>query len=129
MGKILVYNCKEEDHSNEECNHYIGRSRKGNALGNPFTHNGKRSSLTKLSFPTREEAIEAFEMYFDSMYGKDNDLTKEFDKIYEEYKQGKDIYLECFCKPLPCHGDIIAKKLQEKLVKERLEEFKKGQLI
>jgi len=47
------------------------------------------------------------------------------DKIYEHYKNGEDIYLQCFCKPLPCHCDIIADRLQRKLIKEKLEERKK----
>lgn len=121
---IKVFNIKDEDFSNEEGYFYIGRSRQGNPLGNPFTHDGKKSSIARLSFPTREEAINAFEMYFDQMYGKNNDLTRAFDEIYDKYKNGEDIYLGCYCKPLPCHGDIIAKKLQEKLVKEKLDEMK-----
>lgn len=121
---IKVFNIKDEDFSNEEGYFYIGRSRQGNPLGNPFTHDGKKSSIARLSFPTREEAINAFEMYFDQMYGKNNDLTRAFDEIYDKYKNGEDIYLGCYCRPLPCHGDIIAKKLQEKLVKEKLDEMK-----
>ena len=58
-------------------------------------------------------------------YGVDEELTAAFDKIYEHYKNGEDIYLQCFCKPLPCHCDIIADRLQRKLIKEKLEERKK----
>ena len=58
-------------------------------------------------------------MYFDEMYGKDEEFTKAFDDIYEHYKNGENVYLQCFCKPLPCHGDIIARKLQQKLIKEK----------
>lgn len=91
-------------------------------LGNPFTHNGKKSSLAKLSFETREEAIEAFKMYFKKMYGKNNSLTKYFDEIYNEYKLGNDIYLQCWCKPLPCHGDIIKSELEKKYLREKINE-------
>lgn len=87
-------------------------------LANPYTHAGKRSSLTKLTFPTREMCLDAYELYFDKMYGSDEDFTREFDRIYDAYKNGNDIYLQCFCKPLPCHGDIIARKLQERLIRE-----------
>lgn len=119
---IYVYNTHEEDHTDKgDNNFYIGRSKKGNPLSNPFTFGGKRKSLAKLSFPTREEAIAAFEQYFDAVYGTDEELTNAFDKIYEKYKNGEDIYLQCFCKPNPCHGDVIARKLQEKLIKEKLE--------
>jgi hypothetical protein len=119
---IYVYNSHDEDHTSENNNFYIARP---SPLGNPFTHNGVRTSLAKLSFKTREEAIDAYKMYFDKMYGNDEDFTKAFDEIYEHYKNGEDIYLQCFCKPKPCHGDYIAEQLQRKLVKEKLEERKK----
>lgn len=116
---IYVYNSHNEDFTLKENNYYIGRP---SVLGNPFTHNGVRTNLAKLSFKTREDAIAAYDKYFDTMYGKDDEFTKAFDEIYEHYKNGEDIYLQCFCKPLPCHGDIIASKLQKKLIQEKLEE-------
>jgi hypothetical protein len=119
---IYVYNSHDEDHTSEPNNFYIGRP---SVLGNPFTHNGVRTSLATLSFKTRDEAIEAYKKYFDKMYGSDEEFTKAFDEIYEHYKNGEDIYLQCFCKPKPCHGDYIAEQLQRKLVKEKLEERKK----
>ena len=123
---IYVYNSHNEDFTSKENNYYIGRSKDGNPLGNPFTHNGVRTSIAKLSLKTREEAIEAYEKYFDKMYGVDEELTKAFDEIYKHYKNGEDVYLQCFCKPLACHGDVIADRLQRKLIKEKLEERKKN---
>ena len=123
---IHVYNTKFEDHTSEcENNYYIGRSKTGNVLGNPYTYNGKRSSLAKLSFRTAEEAIHAYSLYFDAMYGNDDEFTKIIDEIYEKYKNGEEVYLQCFCKPKPCHGDVIVEKLQERLIREKLEERKK----
>lgn len=125
MGIIRVINITQEDHTNDEGYFYIGRSKYNNSpLGNPFTHNGKRTNLAKLSFPTAEEAINAYEEYFDLMYGNDELFTAAFDEIYNLYKSGKDIYLGCFCKPNKCHGDVIAKKLQQKLIKENMQEIK-----
>ena len=46
------------------------------------------------------------------------------DEIYEKYKRGEDIYLECYCKPERCHGDIIKEKLEKRLMKERIKEAK-----
>lgn len=123
---IHVINIKQEDKTMEDGYFYIGRSKNNDSpLGNPYTHKGKRTNLAKLSFPTVEQALEAYDLYFDAMYGKDEEFTKAFDEIYEFYKTGKDVYLGCFCKPGPCHGDIIAKKLQQKLVREKLEERKR----
>lgn len=123
---IYVYNSHNEDFTGKDNNFYIGRSKEGNPLGNPFTHNGKRSNLAKMSFKTREEAIDAYRIYFKKMYGVNEEFTKAFDNIYEHYKNGEDIYLQCFCKPLPCHGDVIAEELQKKLVKEKLAELKRN---
>ena len=131
MGKIIIYNSKTDDFTSQKNNFYCGRhrnkdtKRNDNPLGNPFTHNGVHTSIANLSFKTREEAIEAFGRYFDVSYGVDEELTAAFDKIYEHYKNGEDIYLQCFCKPLPCHCDIIADRLQRKLIKEKLKERKK----
>ena len=131
MGKIIIYNSKTDDFTSQNNNFYCGRhrnkdtKRNDNPLGNPFTYNGVHTSIANLSFKTREEAIEAFGRYFDASYGVDEELTAAFDKIYEHYKNGEDIYLQCFCKPLPCHCDIIADRLQRKLIKEKLEERKK----
>ena len=121
-GNIIVYNTKNEDHTQEPNNFYIG---KGSILANPFTFNGKRSNLAKMSFKTREEAVDAYEVYFNAVYGVDPNFTKSFDEIYEHYKNGEDVYLQCFCKPKPCHGDVIAKMLQRKLLKDKIREFKK----
>ena len=123
---VKVYNVKTEDHTCSKNNFYIGR---GSPLGNPFGVKGKRVNYAKLTVPTREEAIEEYKLYFREMYGKDNELTKYFDEIYEHYKNGEDVYLQCFCKPLPCHGDFIAEELQRKLVREKLAERKKSGLL
>jgi hypothetical protein len=121
---IYVYNMHEEDHTNEKCNYYVGRSKSGNPLGNPFTHNGVRKSIAKLSFKTREEAIERYDTYFDVMFSGNKVFRAVIDDMYEKYKRGEDIYLQCVCKPLPCHGDIIAKKLQQRLLKEKINNIK-----
>jgi len=125
-GTIHIVNIHTDDYSGYPNYFYIGRSKNGNPLGNPFTHNGKKSSLAKLSFKTREEAIDAYEKYFDATYGKPGyeELTNAFNRIYDKYKRGEDVYLGCFCYPLLCHGNILAKKLQQKLLKEKMAERK-----
>ena len=46
------------------------------------------------------------------------------DEMYEKYKSGEDVYLECYCKPERCHCDIIKEKLEKRLLKERIKEAK-----
>ena len=122
IGKITVYNTHQEDYTYKPNNFLICKTKDGNPLANPFTYNGVKTRLAKLSFKTREEAIDAYKLYFKKMYGLDEGLTKAFDTIYEKYKNGEDIYLQCCCKPLPCHGDFLAEELQRKLIKEKMEE-------
>lgn len=126
MGKITVYNTHQEDYTYKPNNFLICRTKDGNPLANPFTYNGVKTRLAKLSFKTREEAIDAYKLYFKKMYGLDEGLTKAFDTIYEKYKNGEDIYLQCCCKPLPCHGDFLAEELQRRLIKEKMEERRKN---
>ena len=126
MGKITVYNTHQKDYTYKPNNFLICRTKDGNPLANPFTYNGVKTRLAKLSFKTREEAIDAYKLYFKKMYGLDEGLTKAFDTIYDKYKNGEDIYLQCCCKPLPCHGDFLAEELQRKLIKEKMEERRKN---
>ena len=122
MARIIVYNTKNEDYSSLPNNFPIYRP---NPLSNPFTHDGKRSNLAKLSFKTREEALAAYKLYFKEAYGRDENLTRAFDEMYECYKNGNDVYLQCFCHPLPCHGDFLAQQLQQKLILEKKKTEKK----
>lgn len=119
---VYVYNSKIEDFTSHPNNIPIYR---GTIFGNPFTYDGKRSSLAKKSFKTREEAIDAYKLYFRLMYEQNVEFKLAFDNLYEKYKNGEDIYLQCFCKPLPCHGDVIVEELQKKLIKENMKSHKK----
>lgn len=115
---IYVYNRKVETHNGPN-NFYIGR---GSVLGNPYTHITDKKTKALYQAKDRDDAIEKYSHYFDLMYGSNIAFTKEIDKIYEVYKSGVDVYLECYCYPLRCHGDIIKEKLESRLLKERIKE-------
>lgn len=96
-------------------------------LSNPYTHIKDKQTKAMFVVKTREEAIERYSHYYDIMYGKNIKFTQEIDEIYEKYRRGEDILLGCYCSlKEECHGDIIMKKLQGRLVKEKLEEIKKS---
>ena len=118
---IYVYDRNAEDFSALENNYYIGRE---NILSNPYTHLPVKDTKAMFQCKTREEAIEKYDKYFDIMYGNNIEFTKIIDEMYEKYKNGEDLFLECYCKPQPCHGDIIAKKLQQRLIKEKYKTYK-----
>jgi len=119
---ITVYNKTVEDYSTCPNNYYIGR---GSILGNPYTHKPLQGTMAIYHTRNREEAIERYSGYFDLMYERDEDFKAVVDDIYEKYKKGEDVYLACYCKPEPCHGDIIAQKLQKRLLREKIIEAKK----
>jgi len=114
---IIVYNRTKEDHSNSPNNFPIYRP---SVLGNPYTHIKDRNTKACYVVSTREESIEKYSDYFDIMYGSNIAFTQIIDKIYEKYKSGVDVYLECYCHPQPCHGDVIAEKLRKRLIKEKI---------
>ena len=59
------------------------------------------------------------------MYATSPSFKCLIDEIYDKYKEGETVYLECYCKPLKCHGDIIAEKLKKRLIKEKVDEVKR----
>ena len=121
---IIVYNRTREDHSVNKNNYPIFRG--GSVLGNPFTHIKDKTTKAYCVVDTAEEAIEMYDDYFDLMYEKSVQFKNLVDEIYEKYKNGEDVYLECYCKPKPCHGDIIKKKLEQRLIKEKIKERLNG---
>lgn len=80
---------------------YIGRAGKGQDgyFGNPFP---------LLKGEERGSSLERYQKYFDNKI--ENDL--EFKKKVLSLKNKK---LGCFCKPHPCHGDIIKEYLDKQL--------------
>ena len=121
---IIVYNRGKEDYSAHPNNYPIYRG--GSVLGNPYTDKPLKSTLAVFKAKNREEAIEKYDTYFDTQYGRNREFTSVIDEIYEKYKNGETVYLECYCVPLPCHGQIIVKKLQQRLLKEKIKEAKEN---
>lgn len=114
---IYVYNRNKEMHDGEN-NFKIFRG--ASPLSNPYTHIKDKKTLARYVVKDRETAIKEYSKYFDAMYGTNKAFTDAFDQIYNVYKEGKDVYLECYCHPEPCHGDVIAKKLRARLIKEKI---------
>lgn len=120
---IIVYNRKLENHQNSPNNYPIYRP---SILSNPYTE--KKLDKTKAIYQvgTRDEAIRNYDHYFDLMYRSNLRFKQAVDEIYNKYKSGVDVYLECYCKPLPCHGDIIKDKLEKRLLKEKIDAIRQN---
>lgn len=121
MAGIHLYNRTNEDHSNELNNYPIYRP---NILGNPYTHIKDKKTKAIYVVSDREEAIKRYSHYFDIMYGSNISFTNLIDEIYTKYKNGEDVWLECYCFPKPCHGDVIINKLRSRLIKEKMRSIK-----
>ena len=118
---ICVYSRLKEDHSDNPNNYPIYRP---SILGNPYYWEKDKKTLAMFVVKTRDEAIDRYDAYFDRMYKGNAPFKYIIDEIYNKYKNGEDIYLECYCKPERCHGDIIKEKLEKRLMKERIKEAK-----
>lgn len=72
---------------------YIGRPSK---WGNPFSH--KHRTKAQFKVETREEAVNKYREWILTQPQLLRDISKEL----------KDKTLACWCKPLACHGDVLA---------------------
>ena len=118
---IHIYNRLKEDFSWHENNYPCYRP---SLLSNPYTHIRDRKTLASFVVKSRDEAIDRYDAYFDRMYKGNAPFKFIIDEIYEKYKRGEDIYLECYCKPERCHCDIIKEELEKRLMRERIKEAK-----
>lgn len=72
---------------------YIGRP---SIWGNPFSH--APNTLAEYQVSTRAEAIEKFREWF----------LSQPELVAKAKRELKGKILGCWCKPMPCHGDVIA---------------------
>jgi deoxycytidylate deaminase len=86
--------------------YYIGRPRvgevgSGSSLANPF----------KTSVHTVEAHTEVVKQYrtwlWSQIQAKSPAVCAELNALLEAHKLGAEIKLACWCKPLPCHGDVV----------------------
>ena len=78
---------------------YIGRP---TPLGNPFpVSNG------------RERCIEQYEQWLDEQLMTNPLVRTMFDALVVYYRHTGSLTLTCWCAPLACHGDVIARKIKE----------------
>ena len=118
---IFVYNRAKETHSGEN-NYpvYIGAG----ILSNPYTDlKEKRHSIYYVK--TFDEALERYTSYFNMMYNGNVEFRNKVDEIYEKYKAGEDVYLEDADFEENSTGLIIKKKLEQRLLKEKLKKYVK----
>lgn len=98
IPKITVVN-KHHGKSGE----YIGR---GSPLGNPFP-------IDNTIGQTRKVVIDRYRVWLKEQIASDNvRVCNELNRLVELTQKGE-LRLQCFCAPLPCHGDVIKQVLLE----------------
>lgn len=123
MANAIRYCMTEESHDGENA-FIIARP---SIFGNPYTHIKGRKTLAEIKVRSRHKAVELYDKYFDEMLEKDEDFRNAFDRMYEAFKTYDAIYIGCYCQlDEECHGDIIIKKLNQRLVKEKLKELRRN---
>lgn len=121
MAKVIRYCIKDETHDGDN-NFLIHRPY---IFSNPFTHIKDKKTKAKYVVGSREEAIELYEEYFDTMLETSPKFKAEWDKLYDAYKKYDEIFIGCYCYTNEsCHGDIIIEKLKRRSIKDILKSFK-----
>ena len=88
-----VVHCKSAQYET-----YIGRPSR---WGNPYTHR-KSGTKAEVVVRSRDEAIARYKDHIIEQIRKDPSMREAFDREIV----GKT--LGCWCKPLSCHGDVLA---------------------
>ena len=88
---------------------YIGRP---SLLGNPFSHI-KGKTLAKYLVNSRDESIERYGPWAREQIASDPNFRGEFFRLVRKYQSEGFLILICWCKPLSCHGDILAEMIKE----------------
>lgn len=103
IGETTVVNLK-----NEKYDIYIGRRGKGKDgyFGNPVVI-GRTCCVCGGTHDTAGSTLGCYRRYFIQRLQAD-------EMFYEAIGLLKGKKLGCFCKPSPCHGDIIAEYLNDK---------------
>lgn len=86
---------------------YIGRGGKGKAqspFANPFT---VKDYGLKLCLKKYKEWLQ------EKLKDKNSPQRVQLETLAEMVMNGHNIRLVCFCKPKPCHGDIVKQILEE----------------
>ena len=82
---------------------YIGR---GSLWGNPFTHLPLSRAKAQFHVETEEESMLRYEAWLREKLAKDPQLRQKLLDL-----DGHE--LVCYCKPAPCHGDILIRIIEE----------------
>lgn len=125
MSSIKRYCKTNEEHYGEN----VFDISRPNIFGNPYSHIRNRKTLATIKVGTRDQAVDLYSIYFDNMLKNNTEVGEafraEWERMYKAYKEFDEIWLGCYCKEDErCHADIIARKLVQRSMKEKLKGIK-----
>lgn len=101
--------CKVVNKGTEHFDVYIGR---GSKWGNPYTHKDGTKALHKLD--NLDSAIESYRDYITKGEGK---------WLLDHLNELEGKILGCYCKPKPCHGDILVELVNQNLLNDMIGKY------
>lgn len=116
---ITVVNLRDKGFKPSNRDVYIGRPNVSNpsVLGNPWTHHQNIATKAQFVCQTREESIKNYQKYLklELAKKKPSPIKQEMSRIYRMALNGG-VRLTCFCVPQACHGEVIKRFIEEKIV-------------
>jgi len=108
IGSLEVVNIKQVKQITEE-HVYIGRKNsyynvQASALANPY-HVGKDGDRDKVILKYRY-------WLWELVQNKESEQMEELVRIANMVREGKNVKLMCYCKPLACHGDVVKRAVE-----------------
>lgn len=91
--------------------YYVGR---GSPLGNPFSD--KPSKFDVMKTGSRKESIEKYKEWIEERLLYNTPQRRAIEECVNILISRNKIVLGCFCKPKPCHAEVISEILMNKVL-------------
>tara|TARA_R110000772_G_scaffold267998_2_gene393823 strand:+ start:452 stop:817 length:366 start_codon:yes stop_codon:yes gene_type:complete len=116
---IHVVNINNHDETPND--YFIGR---GSNLGNIYTSIKDRKTKALYTCNSREESVSLYEIYLlEQIEAKHKHICDTLNEIYLKALK-EDVYLVCYCHPKLCHGEVIKKIIENKILIKVLKDTK-----
>lgn len=112
IGYARVVNLRKDmspDSQPEEGEGQVRIDRANPILGNPFV------LKNKLDREARARVIGQYREKLNADFAAKGVMFAEVNKLAERVREGECLCLQCWCAPLPCHGDVILEKINQLL--------------
>lgn len=87
---------------------YVGRP---SILGNPYTHIKDKKTKAEFIVSNRDEAVERYREWIKEQWRSNPFVEKELFRITEIAIKNDEVTLICWCSPLRCHCEYVAKMI------------------